>query len=570
MFSMEITGLIERCRQGDADALGELYKAYASRMRGVCQRYVSDRQAVDDVLHDAFLIIFTSFDRLRDASKAESWMMAITRNVASKYKDHLNTLPTVPLEEAETMEATDTESTVKGIPLEEVMLLIDRLPEGYAKVFRLSVFEGMSHKEIAEMLGIEPHSSSSQLARAKKMLRKLMQQYWAAMLLLLLIPVTFFLLRKRDAVVTKDEKPVVAEHKEEMDDLPTPQESPVEQPPVTTPLPVQRLRVGGQGPGIRATIIRIDTLSNVVAQNIDSIANDSLENMIAHEQIIVDTTTIHSTQLPHYDMSDLRFDKPFTNKSLQKRWSVELAYSGGYAEQNANRPFGFTETPLISPTGEPPSPVTFKNWSDYAAYLSELPDDGTSHTRSVIMNIALNNANQPGNDEIVRMSHHQMPFTWSLALRYKLTDRFGLETGLSYSHLTSDFEMGTDGNVIQEQQSIHYLGIPLKGIYSVYNKTAWNIYGSIGLTAEMPVYAPLNTSYYLHGVMKATDKTTIRAPWQWSVGTGLGLQYDITPSIGFFTEPSLQYYIPTGSCVETYRTEHPFTFSLPLGIRFTW
>jgi len=85
MFTMEIARLIERCRQGDADALGELYKAYAQRMRGVCRRYISDEQAMDDVLHDAFVIIFTSFDRLRDASKAEGWMMSITRNVASKY-----------------------------------------------------------------------------------------------------------------------------------------------------------------------------------------------------------------------------------------------------------------------------------------------------------------------------------------------------------------------------------------------------------------------------------------------------------------------------------------------------
>jgi len=84
MFSMEVTRLIERCRQGDADALGELYKAYAQRMRGVCRRYISDEQAVDDVLHDAFVIIFTSFDRLRDNRKAEAWMMAIARNVASK------------------------------------------------------------------------------------------------------------------------------------------------------------------------------------------------------------------------------------------------------------------------------------------------------------------------------------------------------------------------------------------------------------------------------------------------------------------------------------------------------
>ena len=60
-----------------------------------------------------------------------------------------------------------------------------------------------------------------------------------------------------------------------------------------------------------------------------------------------------------------------------------------------------------------------------------------------------------------------MPFTWSLALRYKLSNRFGLESGLSYSRLTSDFKMGADGNVIREQQTIHYLGIPIKGIYNL-------------------------------------------------------------------------------------------------------
>ena len=73
MFTMEITRLIERCRQGDADALGELYKAYAQQMRGVCRRYISDEQTVEDVLHDAFVIIFTSFDRLRDVRRAEPW-----------------------------------------------------------------------------------------------------------------------------------------------------------------------------------------------------------------------------------------------------------------------------------------------------------------------------------------------------------------------------------------------------------------------------------------------------------------------------------------------------------------
>ena len=120
---MKVTRLIERCRQGDADALGELYKAYAQRMKGVCRRYVSDEQAVDDVLHDAFVIIFTSFDRLRDNRKAESWMMSITRNVASKYKDHLKNQALVPLEEAEPLATSSEEASIKGVSLEEMLKL---------------------------------------------------------------------------------------------------------------------------------------------------------------------------------------------------------------------------------------------------------------------------------------------------------------------------------------------------------------------------------------------------------------------------------------------------------------
>ena len=165
MLTMEITQLIERCRQGDESALGQLYKAYARRMRGVCRRYISDEDAVNDVLHDAFVIIFTSFDKLRDDSKAESWIMSITRNVVSKYKNQLDAFPTISIDdtnEPELQIEETGEKNIKGVPLEDVVRLRDRLPDGYGKVFRLSVFEGMTHKEIAAMLDIEPHSSSSQ------------------------------------------------------------------------------------------------------------------------------------------------------------------------------------------------------------------------------------------------------------------------------------------------------------------------------------------------------------------------------------------------------------------------
>ena len=567
MFSMEVTRLIERCRQGDADALGELYKAYAQRMRGVCRRYVSDEQAISDVLHDSFVIIFTSFDKLRDDRKAEAWMMSITRNVASKYKDHLAKMTFVQLEDAEQVRVPENESEVRGVPLEDVMQLVDRLPEGYGQVFRLSVFEGLSHKEIADMLGIEPHSSSSQLVRAKKMLRKMMQQYWVAGILLLLVPITFYLFRKGNTSI-KDEKTVVAKHKDTRKE--SQKDSPTEQPQesVMVHLPVHR-----------TTVIGLDTLQSVIAHVVDSVMSDTLLNIIAQEQMVTDTiaadtvVTIRKAEIPHYDLAELFPEKPTTDPNNDKKWSVELAYAGGFGEQNYNRPYGFTETPMIATTGEPPSPVTFENWSDYAAFLAEMPDDGSSHSRSVIMNIALNNAGDAqgtGTDNIVRKSHHYMPVNFSIALKYQLNNRFGLETGLSYSRLKSDFEMGSNGNTINEQQTIHYLGIPVKGIYNIYNRKAWSLYGSLGITTEIPLYSPLNTSYYLHGMLEVTDKSTIHTPWQWSVGTGLGLQYNFTPNIGLFAEPSLQYYIPTGTQIETYRTVHPFTFSLPMGIRFTW
>ena len=557
MFSMEVTRLIERCRQGDADALGELYKAYAQRMRGT----------ISDVLHDSFVIIFTSFDKLRDDRKAEAWMMSITRNVASKYKDHLEKMTFVQLEDAEQLQAPEVENEVRGVPLEDVMQLVDRLPEGYGQVFRLSVFEGLSHKEIADMLGIEPHSSSSQLARAKKMLRKMMQQYWAAVLLLLLVPITFYLFRKGETSI-KEEKPVVAKHKDTRKESQKESQKEQLQEPVIDHLPVYR-----------TTFIATDTLQSVIAQAVDSVTSDTLLNIIAQEQMVTDTITADTTknirreEMPHFDIADLFPQKPTMGIHRLKKWSVDLAYVGGFGEQNYNRPYGFTETPMIAPTGEPPSPVTFENWSDYAAFLAEMPDDGSSHSRSVIMNIALNNAGDAqgtGTDKIVRKSHHYMPVNFSLALKYRLNNRFALETGLSYSRLKSEFEMGSNGNTINEQQTIHYLGIPLKGTYNIYSRKVWSLYGSLGVTTEIPLYSPLNTNYYLHGMLEATDKSTIHAPWQWSVGTGLGLQYNFTPNIGLFAEPSLQYYIPTGTQIETYRTEHPFTFSLPIGIRFTW
>ena len=163
---MQLRHIAQRCQQGDREAFALLYTATREQLRAVCLRYVSDEAVADDLLHDAFLLIISRIGELKDTARVSAWMTAVTRNVALLYlrqqKGH------VPLNEASQVAAT----APPPLSLDELMAFVDALPDGYRRVFRLSVLEGMSHQQIAALLHIEPHSSSSQLFRAKALLRR--------------------------------------------------------------------------------------------------------------------------------------------------------------------------------------------------------------------------------------------------------------------------------------------------------------------------------------------------------------------------------------------------------------
>ena len=554
MFPMDIEKLIKQGRRGDETALRGLYRTYYQRMARICQRIVGDRRVAEELSHDAFLLAFAKMDSLRNPRRFESWLTSITTNVALRYKQRhqeptMLSLSTLMEEELaqETMPEDD-----KPLPtMAELMEAVNALPKGYGQVFRLAVIEEMSHKEIAEIMGIATHSSSSQLARAKKVLQKSLAHYWLLWLLPLLLPITYFFLQTDN--LPEEHKPVVTKQDELM-------ESPIKKSVIPD---TQREKTHRQA---RVSIVRKKT---------DSIA---LTDTIRIDIVPRDTTIIIQDEKSQPDpdhkkdtyIADLLPEKPIEVKDKQKRWSMDLSYNGSMGEKNVNHPFVFTETEMIDVTSDVPPVRSFDKWSEYAEALKSGIFEGDYMTQQILMKIALNNAALPGSDIIERKTHHYIPITFSLALKYRLNNRFGWEAGLSYSRLKSESEIGANGNSIREQQTIHYLGIPLKGSYNIYNVRRWNLYGNLGVKMEIPVYAPLNTNYYINGTMELSNKSTLHAPLQWSFGTGLGLQYNLTPNIGFFAEPSLQYYFPTGSSIETYHTEHPCVFSLPLGIRLTW
>ena len=556
--------LIERGRQGDETALGSLYRAYHRQMTMICQRIVGNQQVAEELAHDAFLLAFAKMDQLRNPQRFEAWLTSITTNVARRYmqRHHDPTMLSLSTlsEEEFPMEPIPTDD--KPLPtMAELMVAIDELPNGYGQVFKLAVIQEMSHKEIAEILGIAAHSSSSQLSRAKKMLKKSLAQYWLLWLMPLVLPLAIYLYKT--GKTTDVLGPIVTKQEHTTPDTKHDDEG--------TPMIEQGT------PAIPIIATQQIAIAPVKDVPVDSLTPADTLQHTGEETESTDTTTILHNNKP---LPDLRPDKDiniadlFPEKSTEikdrQKWSVDLAYTGSMGEQNANRPFIFTEKEMTDIISEVPPIRSFDKWSDYAEALQSGTLDIDYKTYQILLKIAQNNAARPDADKIERTTHHYMPVTFSLALKYKLNSRFGLETGLSYSRLKSEFEIGTDGNAIREQQAIHYLGIPLKGTYNIYDVRRWNLYGSLGAKLEIPVYAPFSTSYFVNGMKELEEKSILHAPLQWSVGTGLGLQYNLTPNIGFFAEPSLQYYIPTGSDIETYRTEHPFTFSLPIGIRITW
>ena len=191
----ETQHIVRHIQQGDREAMGQLYTAWRYRLRALCLHYVPDEAVADDLLHDAFVLIFSHIDELNDTAKAAAWMKRVTRNVCLLYLRDQKQHDAIRLSESEAAYAVASEPA--PVSYDEIMQMIDQLPEGYRQVFRLSVLEGMSHQQIADLLHIDPHSSSSQLFRARTILRRMLRPL-VFMLLILCLPIGIYRLLQKE------------------------------------------------------------------------------------------------------------------------------------------------------------------------------------------------------------------------------------------------------------------------------------------------------------------------------------------------------------------------------------
>lgn len=162
--------LARGCIREDRACQQELFQRYAGKMMAVCLRYARHQMEAEDLLQDAFIKVFDSISGFQFKGSLEGWIRRITINTALKnYQRKPFGLEQIGVEWQHEM--SEEPDIYARLDEDDLLKLIQRLPEGYRVVFNLYAIEGYSHKEISETLDIQESTSRSQLVKARKMLQ---------------------------------------------------------------------------------------------------------------------------------------------------------------------------------------------------------------------------------------------------------------------------------------------------------------------------------------------------------------------------------------------------------------
>ena len=165
---------------------------------------------------------------------------------------------------------------------------------------------------------------------------------------------------------------------------------------------------------------------------------------------------------------------------------------------------------------------------------------------------------------------HRLPVRVGLNVAYRLTDRLSVESGVSYTRLSSDMKDGTKDNYSSGSQKLDYIGVPLNVKYRAFGYRRLSVYASAGLLTEKCVSGKTTHEYVISGEKKKHEAEDVAAkPWQLSVNAALGAQLDVLRNVGVYVEPGVSYYFDDRSPLSTIYKEKPLNFNLNLGVRYT-
>jgi RNA polymerase sigma-70 factor (ECF subfamily) len=137
----------------------------------VCLRYFKQRSQAEDALQDALIKVFVKLSEFKNEGVLEGWVRRIVVNTCLDHiRKNLKFQSDVSMGDVE-YKIEQQEFTVENLMANDLIKLIQTMPEGYKVVFNLFAIEGYSHQEIAATLGISESTSKSQYLRARAYLK---------------------------------------------------------------------------------------------------------------------------------------------------------------------------------------------------------------------------------------------------------------------------------------------------------------------------------------------------------------------------------------------------------------
>lgn len=173
--SIDERTLIQNCRKGVSSAQKELYERFCGRMMGVCVRFAQNTDEAHDLLQEGFIRVFRKLDQYAFQGSLEGWIRRIMVTTAINYiKKHKERF-CLPVEDKSDLVVTPAHND-GNLLHNDVMKAVMDLPLPYRTVVNLFAVEGYSHKEVAEMLGMNESTCRSQYSRARMLLQKMLEE----------------------------------------------------------------------------------------------------------------------------------------------------------------------------------------------------------------------------------------------------------------------------------------------------------------------------------------------------------------------------------------------------------
>ena len=168
--------ILINCRKMQRDAQRQVYELMSPKLYRTCKRYLKKEEEIEEVLADAFYTIFTKMEQLKELKAFEAWARKITVNQClHQLKRNVNF--NIYLEDATLRLQPETQAET-NLEEEDLLNLLNFIPDGCKTIFNLFVIEGYGHKEIAVMLKISEGTSKSQLNVAKTKLKELVNNHY--------------------------------------------------------------------------------------------------------------------------------------------------------------------------------------------------------------------------------------------------------------------------------------------------------------------------------------------------------------------------------------------------------